>query len=75
MPANWSADALFRLREAVDSAGISGLWCRPQSTIEFLAEPEAATLAILESPLARAGLNVRIISFSIDPPISTMAHH
>jgi hypothetical protein len=75
VPANWSPDTLFRLREAVNSAGIPGPCWRPQSTVEFLSEPEAATLAILQAPLlVRAGLNVRIIPSFPSPRAPRFSH-
>ncbi len=40
VPANWSPDALLRLRHVVRRAGIPGP--SPRSTVEFLSEPDAA---------------------------------
>jgi hypothetical protein len=49
VPANWSPDVLFRLREAVSRAGIPDPR-HPQSTAGFFSEPEAATLSLLKFP-------------------------
>ncbi len=46
VPANWSPDALLRLREVVGYDGIPGQ--SPRSTLEFLSEPDAAVLTLLD---------------------------
>lgn len=58
VPANWSPDALLRLRGVVRDAGIPGQsqW----STVEFLSEPDAAALTLLDprrpGPLPNVGI-------------------
>ncbi|KAL7819007.1 hypothetical protein V8C26DRAFT_434149 [Trichoderma gracile] len=48
LPAIWPAYAQFRMREAIEKAGILGPRGVADTTLEFISEPEAAALATLK---------------------------
>ncbi len=70
VPASWPPDAQLRLREAVAKAGIPGPRSHPQSTLEFLSEAEASSLAVL-GPEDDSWLNVGL---TCNQPPATRVH-
>ncbi|KAL7800433.1 hypothetical protein V8C43DRAFT_327236 [Trichoderma afarasin] len=56
LPAIWPAYAQIRMREAIQKAGILNLRNAPDTTMEFISEPEAAALATLQDMSDRADM-------------------
>ncbi|KAL7798049.1 hypothetical protein V8C37DRAFT_418546 [Trichoderma ceciliae] len=48
LPAIWPAYAQFRMKEAIEKAGILGFRSAGDTALEFISEPEAAALATLQ---------------------------
>jgi hypothetical protein len=63
LPAIWPAYAQFRMKEAIDKAGILGLRSAADTTLEFISEPEAAALATLQDMADRADVAVRVSDY------------
>lgn len=60
LPAIWPAYAQFRMKEAIQKAGILSLRNAADTTVEFISEPEAAALATLRDMSDRADMRVMI---------------
>ncbi|KAK4079305.1 hypothetical protein Trihar35433_410 [Trichoderma harzianum] len=56
LPAIWPAYAQFRMKEAIQKAGILSLRNAADTTVEFISEPEAAALATLRDMSDRADM-------------------
>ncbi|KAM0256669.1 hypothetical protein ACHAQJ_004823 [Trichoderma viride] len=54
LPAIWPAYAQFRMKEAIEKAGILTIRDAADTTLEFISEPEAAALATLQDMSDRA---------------------
>lgn len=59
LPAIWPAYAQFRMKEAIEKAGILGFRNAADTTLEFISEPEAAALATLQDMSDRTDVRVR----------------
>lgn len=59
LPAIWPAYAQFRMKEAIEKAGILNLRGVFDTELEFISEPEAAALAALQDLSDRADMVVR----------------
>lgn len=60
LPAIWPAYAQFRMKEAIEKAGILKARGICDTTLEFISEPEAAALATLQDMSDRADMVVRL---------------
>lgn len=60
LPAIWPAYAQIRMREAIQKAGILNFRNAPDTTLEFISEPEAAALATLQDMSDRADMRVSV---------------
>ncbi|KAL7936288.1 hypothetical protein V8C35DRAFT_333334 [Trichoderma chlorosporum] len=58
LPAIWPAYAQIRMKEAIAKAGILDLRDAPDTTLQFISEPEAAALATLQDMSDRADMNI-----------------
>ncbi|UKZ77423.1 hypothetical protein TrVFT333_005144 [Trichoderma virens FT-333] len=56
LPAIWPAYAQFRMKQAIEKAGILNLGNTVDTTLEFISEPEAAALASLQDMSDRADM-------------------
>ncbi|RFU72728.1 hypothetical protein TARUN_9531 [Trichoderma arundinaceum] len=54
LPAIWPAYAQFRMKEAIEKAGVLSFRSAAETTLEFISEPEAAALATLQDMSDRA---------------------
>lgn len=60
LPAIWPAYAQFRMKEAIERAGILNVRGVCDTTLEFISEPEAAALAALQDLSDRQDMVVRL---------------
>ncbi|QYS98213.1 hypothetical protein H0G86_005403 [Trichoderma simmonsii] len=59
LPAIWPAYAQFRMKEAIEKAGIMNFRSTADTTLNFISEPEAAALASLRDMSDRVDIKVR----------------
>lgn len=59
LPAIWPAYALYRMKEAIEKAGIMNFRSTADTILQFIPEPEAAALASLQDMSDRADIKVR----------------
>lgn len=72
LPAIWPAYAQFRMKEAIERAGILNLRGVFDTALEFISEPEAAALAALQDLSDRADMVVRHILTATETTITAL---
>ena len=65
VPAIWTETARNRMREAARMAGILDYRTAGKTTLDLVAEPEAAAIAVLNDMQKRPDIEVRIIAIDV----------